>query len=157
MTPRSAVVVALAAITVGFGAAPAYAHSMRMSVIVTPDDITVKTSYDGDDHDGGDVTVAVMRPDKSVIATGKIGKAGVWLMPAPPPGKFIVVAQDDFGHRAEQQIEVQFGANTQPKEYKANEPPLGSGLGIAVGIGLIGIATLVGYLFVSRKKTALAP
>ena len=152
MTPRPALVVALSLALVGFGAAPASAHSMRMTVIVTSANITVKTSYDGDDHDGGAVTVTVMRPDKSAIATGKIDKDGLWSMPAPPVGKYAVIAQDDFGHRAKEEIEVRPASETAPTEYKANEPPLGTGIGIAVGIGVIGVATLVGYWFASRKK-----
>ena len=152
MTPHPALVVALSLALVGVGAAPASAHAMRMRVIVTATDITVKTTYDGDDHDGGDVTVTVMRPDKSVIAMGKIGKDGLWSMPAPPVGKYIVIAQDDFGHRAKDEIEIRPAADSVTREYEANEPPLGTGIGIAVGIGLIGLATLVGYRFASRKK-----
>jgi len=125
---------------------------MKMTVIVTAADITVKTSYSGDDHDGGDVTVKVSKPGKHAIASGKIGKDGLWSMPAPPVGKYTVIAEDDFGHRAEQEIEVRPPDESKPTEYKANEPPLGTGLGMALGIGLIGIATLVGYWFVSRKK-----
>ena len=151
MTRSSAFVVALSLALGGFSAAPASAHAMRMTVIVTPGDITVKTTYDGDDHDGGAVTVTVRSPDKSVFATGKLTKDGVWSMPAPPLGKYTVVAEDDFGHRAKEEIEVRAPADSVTTEYKANEPPLGSGLGIAVGIGVIGIATLVGYRFASRK------
>ena len=152
MPPRPALVVALAAAAVGFGAAPASAHAMKMTVIVTAAGITVKTSYSGDDHDGGDVTVTVTRPDKSAVATGKIGKDGLWSMPAPPVGNYTVIAQDDFGHRAEQEIEVRTPDEAKPTEYKANEPPVGTGLAIALGIGAIGAATLIGYWFASRKK-----
>ncbi len=152
MPPRPALVVAVSLALVGVCAAPASAHSMRMTVIVTSANIAVKTSYDGDDHDGGDVTVTVMRPDKSAIAAGKIDKDGLWSMPAPPVGKYTVIAQDDFGHRAQQEIEIRDPDEAKPTEYKANEPPLGTGFGIAVGIGLIGLATLVGYWFASRKK-----
>jgi hypothetical protein len=157
MTPRPALVVALSLALVGFSAAPASAHAMRMRVLVTATDITVKTTYDGDEHDGGDVTVTVTRSDKSVIATGKIDKDGLWSIPAPPVGKYSVIAEDDFGHRAKEEIEVRSPSDTIPTEYRANEPPLGTGLGIAVGIGVIGIATLVGYWFASRKKAPLDP
>ena len=59
MTPRSPLVVALAFALVGFTTAPAYAHAMRMKVSVG-EEIVAKTTYDGDDHDGGDVTVRVI-------------------------------------------------------------------------------------------------
>ncbi len=153
MTPRPAFVVALAAAVVGFDASAAFAHAMRMTVSVGAAEIVVKTSYSGDDHDGGDVTVTISGLDKRVVATGKIGPDGKWTAPKPPAGSYTVVASDEFGHRAEQTVEI--GADVDKTEWKANEPPVSSGLGIAVGIGAIGLATLVGYWLLSRKKPSL--
>ena len=152
MPPRPALVVALAAALVGFGAAPASAHAMRMRVTVTATEIVVRTTYSGDDHDGGDVTARVLKPDKSVIAEGKIGKDGVWRTPVPPAGEYAVVAEDDFGHRAEQKVVIGADAPPEPEVYRANEPPVPSGIGIAAGIGMIGLATAGGYWWMSRKK-----
>ena len=152
MTPRPALVVALAAAIVGFGAAPSRAHSMRMTVSLTATDLTVKTAYSGGDHDGGAVTVTLTNRDKEVVATGKIGPDGRWTTPKPPTGTYIIIARDDFGHRAEQTIEVTDGGEAEPKEWKANEPPLSSGLGVVLGIGAIALGTLAAYWVLSRKK-----
>ena len=148
MTPRFVLVLALA---VGSGAAPAFAHAMRMTVTVSATEIAVKTSYSGDDHDGGDVTVTISNPDKAVVAIGKIGSDGRWAMPKPPAGSYTVVAADEFGHRAEQTIAI--GIDVEKTEWNVNEPPVSSGAGIAFGIGAIGLATLGGYWWLSRKRT----
>ncbi len=150
MTPRFALVVAHAVLFVGFGAEPAAAHTLRMTVTATVTDLTVKTSYSGDDHDSGPATVTISKPNREVVASGKIGPDGTWITPKPAPGKYIVVAEDEFGHRAEKEIEV--GQETEPKEWKANEPPVSSGLGIAIGIAAIGLVTLAAYWLLSRKK-----
>ena len=150
MTPRFALVVALAALLVCFGAEPAFAHTLRMTVTLTATDLAVKTSYSGDDHDSGPATVTLSKPNKEVVASGKIGPDGTWTTPKPAPGKYTVVAEDEFGHRAEQNMEV--GQETEPKEWKANEPPVSPGLGIAIGIGAIGLVTLAVYWLLSRKK-----
>jgi len=153
MTPRSAFVVALALTIVGTHAAPASAHAMKMTVNLAAGTITVKTSYSGDDHDGGAVTVTMTDAQKTVVAVGKISADGQWATPAPQAlGKYRVVAEDEFGHRAEQEIEILAPADSVPREWKANEPPLSSSLGIAVGIGAIGLVTLGGYWFLSRKQ-----
>ncbi len=152
MTPRPALVVALAAAIVGFGAAPSHAHSMRMTVSLRATDLTVKTAYSGGDHDGGTVTVTLTNGNKEVVATGKIGPDGRWTTPKPPAGKYVVVARDDFGHRAEQTMEVTDGGEAEPKEWKANEPPLSSGWGVVLGIGAIASGTLAAYWVLSRKK-----
>jgi hypothetical protein len=150
MTPRFALVVAHAALLVCFGAEPAFAHTLRMTVTLTATDITVKTSYSGDDHDSGPATVSISKLNKEVVVTGKIGPDGTWTTPKPAPGKYTVVAEDELGHRAENEIEV--GQETEPKEWKANEPPLSSGLGVAIGIGVIGLVTLAAYWLLSHKK-----
>ena len=89
--------------------------------------------------------------DKEVVATGKIGPDGRWTTPKPPTGTYIIIARDDFGHRAEQTIEV--SGEAEPKEWKANEPPLSSGLGVVLGIGAIALGTLAAYWVLSRKKS----
>ncbi len=150
MTPRSVLVVALAVAAVGFGASPARAHAMRMTVKLSDSQITVTTHFDGETHDGGDVTVTISNADREVMATGKIGADGTWSTPKPAVGHYTVVAQDDFGHRAERAIEI--AADAAPKQWTANEAPVSSELGIAIGIGAIGIATLGGYWWLSKKK-----
>ncbi len=150
MTPRFALVVAHAALFVCFGAEPAFAHTLRMTVTLTATDITVKTSYSGDDHDSGPATVTISKPNKELFISGKISPNGTWTTPRPAPGKYTVVAEDELGHRAEHEIEV--GPEPEPKEWKANEPPLSSGLGIAIGIGAIGLIMLAAYWLLSRKK-----
>ncbi len=152
MTPRFGFVVAFAVAAVGFGASPALAHVLRLTVTLTATDLTVKASYSGADHDSGAATVTVSKPSKEVVATGKIGPDGKWTTPRPPAGKYLVVAEDEFGHRAEQEIEIGDATAPEPKVWKANEPALPSGWGMAAGLGAIGLGTLAAYWVLSRKK-----
>lgn len=132
-------------------ARPASAHAMRMTVIVDKEKLTVKTTYSGDDHDGGDVMVKVTRlPGNESVAEGKVGAGGYWSTAIPPAGDYRIVAQDDFGHRAEQVVTV--AEAKDPTEYRANEAPVSEGWGVALGLSGISLVTLAGYWFLSRGK-----
>ena len=154
MTPRSPIVVALSLAIVGFAAEPVHAHALRMTVSLADELLTVTTRYDGADHDGGAVTVTITNDAKEVFATGKIGPDGRWTTTAPiRVGKYHVVAEDDFGHRDEKEIEILAPKDSVPREWKGSEPLFGKSLGFIVGFGAIALGTLVAWWFLSKKKS----
>lgn len=134
---------------VGLGAtAPLYAHAMKATVTVAATEIRVTVGYDSDDDHGGPVAVKLFDAEKQVLGEGQPQPDGSWTFPRPRPGTYRVVASDEFGHRAERVIEV-----TDSTETKVSaEPDRPRGLMVVIGIGIIGLLTMVGYWFASRKK-----
>ena len=152
MTPRSAFVVAVAAVAVALGAAPARAHALRMTVERSDGTIVVAVRYDGADHDGGAVTVTITNADREIVATGTVGPDGTWTAPAPKVGTYTVVAEDDFGHRDERRIEIPADPDAPTDRWNGSGPLLSRPAGIAVGTGVIGALTAVGWWLAARKN-----
>lgn len=152
MTPRSAFVVAVAAVAVALGAVPASAHALRMTVARSDGTIVVAVRYDGADHDGGAVTVTIANADKEVVATGTLGPDGTWTAPTPKAGEYTVVAEDDFGHRDERRIEISTDPDAAPERWNGNGPLLSRPVGIVTGIVAIAALTAAGWWLAARKN-----
>jgi hypothetical protein len=130
-------------------AAPVLAHAMRVSVTVSAADVRVKVTYDADEeHGGGGATVKLLDVQNEAVGEGKPDKDGVCVFPRPKPGVYRVVAQDDFGHRAERVVAVQEGT----EETVSAPPEQSRGLMVAVGLGVIAVVTLAWYWLAGRKK-----
>lgn len=130
-------------------AVPAFAHAMKTIVTVTETEIQVRVSFDGDDDLRGVVTVRLEDTEtKSVLAKAESDKTGLCSFPRPKPGKYRIVADDGFGHHSERPLDVTDGTETTVSQ-DAERP---RGAMIAIGLGVIGALTLVGYWFTSRKK-----
>ena len=152
MTPRSAFVVAVAAVAVALGAGTAQAHALRMTVARSEGTIVVAVRYDGADHDGGSVTVTILKSPGVVVATGTIGPDGTWTAPAPSAGNYLIVAEDDFGHRDERWIEIPEGPEAMSEQRSGNEPLLSRPAGLGIGIGAIAAVTAACWWLAARKN-----
>lgn len=152
MTPRSAFVVAVAAVAVALGAEPARAHALRMTVARSDGKMVVAVRYDGAEHDGGAVTVTIANANKEIVATGTIGPDGTWTTPAPSAGAYTVVAEDDFGHRDERRIEIPADSDAAPERWNGNGPLLSRPVGIGVGIVAIAALSAAGWWLAARKN-----
>lgn len=132
-------------------ASTAEAHSLTMTISITAADITVRTEYSGNDHESGTPTVTITDVNtKAIVAQGKVGVDGRWTTPLPPPGKYKIVAEDEFGHRIGKDQEIVPGQTDEI--VKAGKPFFSTTTGMLVALGIICLITLVGYLIVSKKK-----
>jgi hypothetical protein len=130
-------------------AVPAFAHAMKTVVTVTETEIQVRVSFDGDDDLRGTVTVRLEEAEtKAVLGKAEPDKTGLCSFPRPKPGQYRIVADDGFGHHSERPFDVTDGSETTVSQ-DADRP---RGAMIAIGLGAIGVLTLVGYWFTSRKK-----
>jgi hypothetical protein len=146
---RLVVLPVLAIVAAVATAGPCLAHAMTVRVTVTADAVVAKVSFDGDDDLRGTVTVKLLDDSGAVIGKAEPGKDGTCTFPRPKPGRYKVLAEDDgFGHRDERPFEVKDGQETTT----AAPPDQSRGLTVAVGLGAIGVLTLLGYWLAGRKK-----
>ncbi len=127
-------------------ASPAFAHAIRVKVEVTPTEVRATVRYDGAEEDGGQVEVKLSSLEPSAeIDSQKLGPDGSTAFPRPEPGKYRIVAADDFGHRVVVDFEVPLLGQT------ASAGSYGDGTGGLLTLGGIGI--IAGIAFVAWRFT----
>lgn len=130
-----------------FAPADAFAHRMVIEAKVNGD-VKVVVGYE-DETPSEQATVKIQNAAKVVVAEASTDEKGVCTFVRPKPGKYILIAEDDTGHRATLELDIP----GRPEEVvETATPPRNRWAMGAIGVGVILLGSFVGRRFLSRKS-----
>ena len=121
-----------------FSCARSSAHDLQATVKVENDRVIVEAGYNGDEP-ASSAHVFVSTNAGLEVARGELNERGVWSMPRPVPGSYVVVVEQ-AGHRAEVDILVE---SIGQADYLPER--LDKRVGMALGVVIVLAATGAWY------------
>jgi hypothetical protein len=123
----------LVAVAVLLGHGAARAHDLGAQAKLHAGQVTLEAYYD-DDTAASEAKVRVTDRSGNAVQTGTTNDKGLWIFPAPPPGKYRVVVDAGGGHRASIELIIPEGTSTgagepatippaEPKQTISSGPP----------------------------------
>jgi nickel transport protein len=116
------------------------AHEMVVRVEPGPSAVVLRAAY-GWDEPAGRADVEIFKPGDadSPYQTGSTDASGAFAFVPSEPGKWMVVVDDGYGHRAETSVEWASGPVSSPAPQGGGENWKNALTGVSLLIGLTGI------------------
>ena len=147
--PRLKTLVVAFALAGGVLAAPADAFAHRMMIEAKVDgEVKIVVGYE-DETPAEQASVKLQDAAKAVVAEATTDGRGVCTFARPRPGKYLLIVEDDTGHRAT--LELDIPGSSEVAVETATAPRNRWAMG-ALGIGVILVGSVVGRRFLARKS-----
>jgi uncharacterized GH25 family protein len=130
-----------------FAPANAFAHRMMIEAKVEAE-VKVVVGYE-DETPSEQASVKIQNAAKVTIAEATTDEKGVCTFARPKPGKYLLIAEDDTGHRATLELDIP----GSPEEVVEVATPTQNRWAMgALGVGVIMLGSFVGRRLLSRKS-----
>ncbi len=127
--------------------ADAFAHRMMLEAKVDGE-VKIVVGYE-DETPAEGATVRLRNAANVVVAEATTDETGTCTFARPSPGKYLLIAEDDTGHRAT--LELDLPGRAEDVVETATAPRNRWAMG-AVGVGVILLGSFVGRRFLARKS-----